>query len=152
MFTKIFHKEIFQGNLRKKHYFEGWYFKNVSADKNHIYSFIAGVSLEENDKHCFVQVINGSNGQTSYSRYPIEAFYASSDTFFVKIGENTFSREAISLNLHNDETTITGKILYRDAVIYPQRFFHPNIMGPFSFIPNMECNHAIVIINATIEG
>lgn len=39
--------EMFQGNKKKKNYFEGWYFKMVSADDSSIISVIPGVSLSE---------------------------------------------------------------------------------------------------------
>ena len=32
---KIWHPEIFQGSLRKKRYFEGWYFKLVDATETY---------------------------------------------------------------------------------------------------------------------
>ena len=28
----------------------------------------------------------------------------------------------------------------------------PNIMGPFTYIPNMECNHGVVSMSHTING
>ncbi len=28
---RLFHPEVFQGSLSQKRYFEGWYFKHVSA-------------------------------------------------------------------------------------------------------------------------
>jgi len=45
---KLYNPIIFQGNLNKKRYFEGWYFKHVSANLDHVYSFIPGVALTKN--------------------------------------------------------------------------------------------------------
>jgi tocopherol cyclase len=66
----LYRPEIFQGNLKMKNYFEGWYFKHASRDLKQVYSFIPGVSLTENDPHAFIQVINGITGKTDYITYP----------------------------------------------------------------------------------
>ena len=50
---KLFRPEIFQGNLKKKNYFEGWYFKHVAQNGKHVFSFIPGISLTQNDRHAF---------------------------------------------------------------------------------------------------
>ena len=42
---KLFRPWVFQGSLSRKYYFEGWYFKHVSADREQVWSFIPGVSL-----------------------------------------------------------------------------------------------------------
>ena len=42
---RIYKPEVFQGNLKRKKYFEGWYFKHVSKDLKNVWSFIPGISL-----------------------------------------------------------------------------------------------------------
>ena len=37
---KVWQPEIFQGNLNKKNYFEGWYFKIVDASEKHAFAII----------------------------------------------------------------------------------------------------------------
>jgi len=53
--------EMFQGNKKKKRYFEGWYFKMVSEDGQSILSIIPGISLSSDgsEQHAFIQVIDG---------------------------------------------------------------------------------------------
>ena len=41
---KLKNPSMFQGNKKRKKYFEGWYFKMVSADGTSILSVIPGVS------------------------------------------------------------------------------------------------------------
>ena len=36
---RINNPELFQGSLDKKNYFEGWYFKHVTADGAHTIAF-----------------------------------------------------------------------------------------------------------------
>ncbi|MDY0197703.1 MAG: hypothetical protein RBR68_07795, partial [Tenuifilaceae bacterium] len=70
---QLWNPEYFQGFKKTKNYFEGWYFKVVSASGNHRYAFIPGISLGA-DPHSFVQVIDGKTGETQYHRFAIEEF------------------------------------------------------------------------------
>ena len=70
---RLYKPEVFQGNLRRKNYFEGWYFKQVSADLANTVAIIPGISIVKNDPHSFIQVMNGSTGYTDYVRYPLDA-------------------------------------------------------------------------------
>ena len=45
MYMRLYNPEVFQGNLRKKHYFEGWYYKHVSQGLSCTFSFIPGISV-----------------------------------------------------------------------------------------------------------
>lgn len=64
MSLRKYKPEVFQGNLKKKNYFEGWYFKNVTQDLSCTLSIIPGISLVENDPHAFIQI----NGQGTVYR------------------------------------------------------------------------------------
>lgn len=57
MLDKVKNSVLFQGNLAKNNYFEGWYYKHVSADQKTSLSFIPAVSLNTEDKHSFIQYI-----------------------------------------------------------------------------------------------
>lgn len=148
----IFHPEAFQGKIKNKSYFEGWYLKQVSADRSAIYSFIPGISLSKTNSHAFVQVINGLTAQTRYISFPVESFRASRNQFDVKIGTNQFSNEGISLNLIQDDLSITGKLSFENHIQFPKSIFAPGIMGPFTYFPNMECNHGLVSANHKVKG
>lgn len=47
-------------------------------------------------------------------------------------------------NTNNENVNISGKIDYSDNKNIKTSNLNPNIMGPFSYMPFMECNHAIV--------
>ncbi len=102
---KIFHPEIFQGSLKNNNYFEGWYFKHVSADTGNAFAIIAGISLSD-DSHSFIQYIDGNTGKTSYFRYSLSEFVLNRRKFEVRIGRSSFSEKAIRLDLSNDEFSI----------------------------------------------
>ena len=115
---KIGNTIIFQGNNKKRNYFEGWYFKMVSADGSAILSVIPGIALSKDGKeqHAFVQVIDGKTAQTRYYSYPIDQFWFSRDGFAVKIGDNYFSKEKISLDLKDDSTSLSGSVSMSDRL------------------------------------
>ncbi|MBP9758124.1 hypothetical protein KBD45_00375 [Candidatus Dojkabacteria bacterium] len=148
----IFKPEIFQGKLHSKHYFEGWYFKNVSKNLGSVYSFILGISLNSKKPHAFIQVINGITGDTKYIEYPISKFSFSKDKFEVKVGDSVFSSKYIQLNIDSPTIKIKGKLEFSEHIKYPSSPLSPGILGWFSFIPFMECMHAVVSISHKIEG
>jgi len=142
---------VFQGSLREKEYFEGWYLKNVSSDLSKVISFIPGVSLSKNS-HSFVQVIDGIKGWTGYFDFPLEDFKPERDRFDVSIGANRFSMEGLEVDLKGKEHNIKGRLSFSDLELFPKKFFSPGIMGPFTFVPGMECYHGVVSMGHRLEG
>ncbi len=149
---KIFKPEVFQGNLSAKHYFEGWYFKNVSKELEHVYSFIPGVSLNPENPHAFIQVINGITGQTQYIEYPLSSFSFSRNDFKVQVGESVFTSDSILLNIDSPLINVSGRLGFSGTVKYPASLLSPGIMGWYSFVPFMECKHAVVSVTHRIDG
>ncbi len=152
MFRRLYNPEVFQGNLKKKHYFEGWYFKQVTKDQSYTFSFIPGISLAENDPHAFIQIMNGSARTTDYIRYPLDKFSWNKRKLFLKIGPSVFTGNEISLDIQGESLQVTGQINFSNIVKYPKSIFSPGIMGWYSFIPFMECNHGIVSVNHDLQG
>jgi tocopherol cyclase len=152
MRLRLYNPEVFQGSLRKKHYFEGWYFKHVTQDLSYTFSFIPGVSLVEDDPHAFIQIINGYTGDTDYIRYSLDEFRWDKRRLFLQVGSSTFTEEGIILNIKSEGTNLTGQIDYKNIIKYPKSIFSPGIMGWYSYIPFMECNHGIVSVNHDIHG
>lgn len=152
LINRIFKPEIYQGRYRHTDYFEGWYFKIIDKYAKNIYAVIPGVSKAKNDKHAFIQVIEAVSGKTLYKRFSIKEFSYSTKAFDISINDNHFNRNGFSINIQDGDFTLNGKIGYTDVVPFPKTIFNPGIMGPFSFIPFMECYHGIVNIHCGIEG
>lgn len=107
MANKVTHPILFQGDLKKQGpYFEGWYFKSVSArrkdrpqpDSRH---FAYGVR-----PHCFIQYsyIHSGNTlekelRTGYIRYPLSEFKCNRSPFLLKVGSSVFSETLVSVHL-----------------------------------------------------
>ncbi|MFN3555245.1 MAG: tocopherol cyclase family protein [Bacteroidales bacterium] len=149
---KLHRPEWFQGNGETRQYFEGWYFKNVSAKGDHCWSFIPGVSLVEGDTHAFVQAINGQTGQTFYFRYPAEDFFFSSKGFEVKVGNNRFSQQGFSLDLDDGQNRFTGSLSITSPVGFKATLARPGIMGWYRYVPFMECYHGVVSLDHALQG
>lgn len=145
--------ELFQGEKylnNKKNYFEGWYFKNINDEKG--ISFIPGISINDKMAKAFIQII--SDNTSYFVSYDIKDFKFSHNPFYIKIGDNVFSKEEININIEDvsQNLRVNGKIKYSNSKNISTNIFAPNIMGPFSYIPFMECNHAIISMQSTING
>jgi hypothetical protein len=148
----VFKPEIFQGNITNKRYFEGWYFKHVSKNMENVFSFIPGISLNPENPHAFIQVINGINGNTQYIEYPLSAFRFKKSTFEVQIGDSVFTTDNIVLKINTSSVQISGRLGFSGSVKYPATVFSPGIMGWYSFVPYMECKHGVVSVLHRIDG
>ena len=145
--------ETFQGEKylnTNKRYFEGWYFKNTNNEYG--ISFITGINIESQEKKSFIQVI--TNNKSFFVNYNINDLKYRLNPFYIKIGNNTFSKNGIHIDI-NDESQnlkINGDIKYTNNKNIKMNFANPNIMGPFSYVPFMECNHAILSMQNKAEG
>jgi tocopherol cyclase len=148
----VFKPEVFQGKLSLNHYFEGWYFKHVSKELEHVYSFIPGISLNVENPHAFIQIINGITGNSQYIEYPLSQFKYDKGKFRVQIGDSVFTADDILLNINSPLIKVSGRLGYSGSVKYPSSVFSPGIMGWYSFVPYMECKHAVVSVLHRIDG
>ncbi len=123
----------------------------MSADTGNAFAIIAGVSLSE-DPHSFIQYIDGNSGKTSYFRFMLSDFIVNGKKLEVRLGRSLFTGEAITLDLDNDELRITGEIRNINLSPLPKKIFNPGIMGWYSFVPGMECNHGVVSTGHRIDG
>lgn len=145
----IWHPDEYHGWGRTRRYFEGWYFKIVSADERHALAIIPGISMSENgEQHAFIQVMDGKACTASYHRFEAGEFRPSERSFEVFVGDNFFSGEKISLNLPG----IFGEISFQNTHPWPKMLGAPGIMGWYSFVPFMECNHGVVSLHHNLEG
>lgn len=145
----LWNPDHFQGWGRTHRYFEGWYFKLISPDEQHAYAFIPGISMGENGKnHAFIQVMNGKTCTAEYHSFEATDFRPSKDLFAVWVGNNFFSADKIILDLPG----IKGEIHFKQTTPWPKMLGAPGIMGWYSFVPFMECNHGIVSLHHQLEG
>ena len=146
--------ELYHGHTRRPPFFEGWYYKLVSADESERWAIIPGIfrSRDPDREHCFVQVLNGSTGAAAYHRYPVDSFLASRDEFDVRVGPNRFTDRRVLLDIPDGDIPVSGEVSFGPLLPWPVRLASPGVMGPYTFIPRMECNHGVLSFDHPLEG
>ncbi len=155
---KLIHPEFFQGNKKKKNYFEGWYYKTVSQDGKYTLAFIPGISLNDLDPHAFIQVFiskqlaHDMHLESHYFRFEQQDFAYGYDQFYVSIKDNYFSKESLKINLSNEKIHLKGDISLEGITPIKKSLFIPNIMGFFGYFNFMECYHGVVSMTHLLHG
>ena len=125
----------------KKDYFKGWYFKCTT--KNKTIAFIPAYHCSNHKKTASLQVITDD----SVFNIPFYSLEYCEKPLCVKLGKCKFSENGIKLNIKNDKLTIQGELQFHQLT--PIRY---NIMGPFQFIPFMQCKHSVYSMKHRIDG
>lgn len=153
--NKHYKKHTFQGDIkRSKNYFEGWYYKQVSQEALTSISFIPGVSMNEEDPHAFIQCIYNHGGKlkTLYFKFALSDFTYNHEPFEVSIAGNVFTLKDLVINLEDESHIISGQLNYSNLLELEKSIVVPNIMGPLSYIKNLECNHDILSMDHEVNG
>lgn len=144
----------YQGSPNKSVHFEGWYFKMIDYNECCLYAVIPGVFINRNntDSHSFIQIFDGINNHSCYFRFPIDDFQSRDNVFDIQINANHFSSEKMVLDLKNASFEIHGELQFTDLISWPGTIISPGIMGWYTWVPFMECYHAIVSLHHKIHG
>jgi hypothetical protein len=146
------HPEAFHGQGKTRNFFEGWYFKIVSADQSQKWAVIPGIFRGlggSSTDEAFVQVLDGATGRSWYHTYPVDQFSASPVLFDVHAGDNHFSSAGAELNLPQ----LKGKLrITSELKPWPVTLASPGIMGWYGLVPFMECFHGIVSFGHSLSG
>lgn len=144
----------FQGRRKKRDYFEGWYFKHSGGIDEGVWSFIPGIALgsEKGSGYAFVQVIEGKTGKSWWFQYPAEEFHAAESGLDIWVGKNRFTDRGIEFDLNDGTSRISGAFAYGGFSIPRFPFWSPGVMGPFTFMPGMECCHGLVSLDHRVDG
>ncbi len=149
--NKILSPSIYHGHNKKPPFFEGWYYKLVSANQKHRYAIIPGIFLGENG-YAFIQVLDGSTGNSDFFTYPIDQFYASNDELDIRIGDNRFQLDNIVMDIQNNQNNIKGHLKFEGITGWPISILSPGIMGWYAWVPKMECYHAVLGFDHHLSG
>jgi len=151
MFRTILTPALFQGSGKRPPYFEGWYFKLVDPAESCRYAVIPGVFIGE-DSHAFIQVLDGNLARSRYFRFDIDSFEASDRAFDISIGNNRFSADGITLDIHAPEGTLSGALRFEGLSPWPVSLASPGAMGWYAWIPFMQCYHGVLSLDHTLHG
>jgi tocopherol cyclase len=142
---------IFQGDLKKRHYFEGWYFKQSNLDGDVVLSIIPGISLAEEDRHAFIQLLDGTSGVAYYERFGVEEFKPGLEPFSVRIRDNFFSLSGVELDIRG-EVSVKGSLRYSDLSLFRGGVGMRGVMGWYGFVPFLETYHGLISMDHVVDG
>jgi tocopherol cyclase len=144
----------YHGWGKRPPFFEGWYFKVVDAGGRHPYAVIPGVFIgsDPGSTHAFVQTLDGATGRSTYHRYPCDQFNAAPRGFGIRIGPNHFHRDRMVLDIQSPERTLRGELSFSGGAAWPITAASPGIMGPYAYVPFMECYHGVLSFDHRISG
>jgi tocopherol cyclase len=145
----LWNPDMYHGWGRSRRYFEGWYFKLVTADESAALAVIPGISMDEHgNQHAFVQVMDGKTCTAAYHRFEAAEFRPSPQHFELQHGNTFFSKQKIILDLPG----LSGTVQFQNPTPWPKMLGAPGIMGWYSFVPFMECFHGVVSLQHSLEG
>jgi len=145
----LFHPERYHGWGKTRKYFEGWYYKVLTADQKYAFAFIPGIAMDKNgQKHAFIQVLDGKKQTAEYIQSPADDFVATAETYRTQIDDNIFTSDKMVLDLEN----FRGELQFAKTVPWPNQWYSPGIMGPYAFVPFMECYHGVLSMDHEIKG
>lgn len=124
--------------------FEGWYFKQQSD--HHMIAFIPAVHTDKRGRRLgSVQVVTPKSSY--FIELPVNTFHIDRKNFIIRAGDSTFSAGGIDVCIRNPGLNVDGRLSY--GKIKPPC---GDIMGPYSFIPMMECRHSVFSLTHTVSG
>ena len=124
-------------------YFEGWYFKLQSESRT--MALIVATHRDGKEKSASLQIITDEavwNVPFAYSDFDRKG-----KELDVSLGKNSFSREGIHLDIHEEGLEVTGDISFGEWT--PIR---GDIMGPFVAVPFMQCRHGVWSVEHSVDG
>lgn len=124
-------------------YFEGWYFKQQAGDK--MAAFIPAIHSSGGKRSGSIQVVTAD--KTYFVEVPEEAIRVQRRPLAVCMGHSTFSLDGLDLDIQHRDVTVTGSLHYTGR-ISPAG----DIMGPYRFVPLMECRHSVFSLAHAVTG
>ncbi len=121
----------------------------VTADRSRAIAIIPGVAMDESgQRQSFIQVLDGTDKSAEYHKFAFDSFQAKKGIHQVHISDNIFSRDSIQLHLPD----LSGNVEMSHLVPWPSSWYSPGIMGPFSYVPMMQCYHGILSMDHSLSG
>lgn len=121
--------------------FYGWYLKCQSDTQT--LAVIPAIHNAGGKHTCSIQIITDSDAWTV--TFNADIFHRRRRNIF--IGENQFGEEGIRLAIHTPQLTVKGKLDF--GPLCPLKY---DIMGPFAFVPFMECRHSVWSMRHSVRG
>ncbi|CAF3749059.1 unnamed protein product [Adineta steineri] len=139
-------------------FFEGWYYKLVFNEYKNTIITIPGVSMNDDKRFSFIMIAYNNNSH--YFRFPYETFSSTEEQFLATVDneKNIFSYEKLIVNLQpkdDDDASESFQMnltLSSHLSIPDLSVIAPATMGPFTWIPTMQCYHHVLSMKYDIQG
>lgn len=133
------------GGGKRGPYFEGWYLKHRTREGEALALIPACHMDPAGRRGASLQVL--SDQQSWWLAYPGTEFHAAEQVFRVRLGESLFTGQGMRLHVEREGLSLHGTVRYG-----PFTPLRSDIMGPFRFLPGMECAHGVLSMGHPLEG
>lgn len=127
-----------------KAYFQGWYFKVQNKERT-----LAFIPARHTDEHgnttASLQVITQSGAYTV--SFPGYQYIEHENPFFIRLGHSFFSETGMELHITVPGISVEGQVKFQNRT--PISY---DIMGPFCYVPFMECRHSVFSMTHRVDG
>ena len=122
--------------------FEGWYFKQQNASQT--VALIPALHQESSGQRAAsLQIITDD---ASYI-VPFAQYQLDRRQYCLTLGDCIFTPNGCRLHLQTDRLTVRGDLRYAEHVRLPF-----DVMGPFRFIPFVQCRHSVFSMRHRVDG
>ncbi len=137
--------KFFHGAKKAGPYFEGWYLKHQSPEGKSLALIPAFHAGRDGRRSVSLQIITDSG--SCWLEYPESQFRACESSFRVEVGQAVFHEGGMEASLCRDGLSLRGTLRYG-----PFAPLRSDIMGPFRFLPGMQCAHGVISMGHPLEG
>ncbi|WP_074434818.1 tocopherol cyclase family protein [Beduini massiliensis] len=128
--------------------FEGWYFRVV--DNQVSIAVIIGIAKTKEKQEAFIQIFHTLNEKMEKVSYDIKDVQYQDEPFLIKIKDSIFSKNR--LYIKDQGLSVLLDIKIKAPLSLKQTKYAPTIMGPFAYLKNMQCNHAVLNLGSSTQG
>lgn len=136
-------EKYYHGAGKRGPYFEGWYWKLQTREGDALALIPACHADRSGGWSASLQVLAG--GQSWWLTYP--EFRAFERMLCVRMGESLFTARGLCLHIEGEGLSLQGAVKFGSFTPLKS-----DIMGPFRFLPGMECAHGVISMGHPLEG
>ncbi|NLF29171.1 MAG: hypothetical protein GX592_14860 [Clostridiales bacterium] len=134
----------FSGAWKRRRYFEGWYFKQQAEAET--VALIPALHVDGQGRaSASLQVVAGTFAQSV--PFDAKTFSAERNALRIRLGDSVFSDRGCVLNVDAPGCAVRGNLSF--GPLTPP---NGDIMGPFRFVPGMECRHSVFSLRHRVDG
>lgn len=122
-------------------YFCGWYYRCQSDQQT--LAIIPSIHRVQDSDFCMMQLITDTGA--FHVQFPYSDFQK--DSTRIQIGKNCFDKDGIHLDIHTPGFRAAGHLIL--GPFTPLKY---DIMGPFQYVPLIQCRHSVYSMQHTVGG